>query len=77
MKVSRWGVLAAGSVLLIVGGALIAFGLSAPASEPLHVIIVRMFVAGLFGLILSFCGVAALAVGAWIAVRARDGGNEA
>jgi RsiW-degrading membrane proteinase PrsW (M82 family) len=70
-------VLAAGLVLLAVGGGLLVVGLSPSPAEPLHMIIVQMFIGGLFGLILSICGLAAVVVGAWMAIRGRGTGHEA
>jgi hypothetical protein len=65
------GALAAGSVLLVLGGALVWAGLATPAGELPLVALVRIVAEWLLGLIFIFSGLGTLVAGAWTAIRGR------
>ena len=73
---TKWGALATGPVLLILGGALVWAGLATPAGELPWIALVRIFAEWLLGLILIFSGLLTLIAGTWIATRGRHQGAQ-
>ena len=68
---TKWGALAAGSVLLVLGGSLFWLGLASTSGEPPLVALVRMSLESMLGAIFALSGGVTLIAGTWAATRGR------
>jgi membrane-bound ClpP family serine protease len=69
--VTKWGALAAGSVLLVLGGLLFWLGLTSASVELPLMALVRMSLESMMGVIFVLSGVVTLIAGTWTAIRGR------